>query len=341
MTDIGALLRRRASDRVSVSLPADPVLLDAGVAAELTPRRQRAGQRRVARRPRCPRVRAGGGSRRLGHGEHPRRRRRHRRRPAGGGGRRGSGRYREIDCGTDELARWQREAEHRAGMWDGMGADRYPDGDGGRRPSDLAGRGGPRSRRGRLHRGRHRRRRRRGPPPGRGRATRRGGDGHAAVRRRRRPGHRRGAGGVAVVADPGAVGLRRTRRRAGGGEGRRHRLSGQERVEARTRRRGARHGGGPRGVHPGTGRAGAGGVPAHRAVRTRARRTSTEPDRARDRGPALRREGFDRQADRRPAVAEPPHGGEPRAGDVPQASGRQPRRVGPLRDRARADKGTE
>ena len=34
-TDIGALLRRRASDRVSVSLPATPVLLDAGVAAEL------------------------------------------------------------------------------------------------------------------------------------------------------------------------------------------------------------------------------------------------------------------------------------------------------------------
>ena len=34
-TDIGALLRRRASDRVSVSLPATPVLLAAGVAAEL------------------------------------------------------------------------------------------------------------------------------------------------------------------------------------------------------------------------------------------------------------------------------------------------------------------
>ena len=34
-TDVGALLRRRASDRVSVSLPADPVLLDTGVAAEL------------------------------------------------------------------------------------------------------------------------------------------------------------------------------------------------------------------------------------------------------------------------------------------------------------------
>lgn len=32
--DIGALLRRRASDRVSVSVPADPVLLDAAVARE-------------------------------------------------------------------------------------------------------------------------------------------------------------------------------------------------------------------------------------------------------------------------------------------------------------------
>ena len=35
VTDLGALLRRRASDRVSVSLPADPVLLDANVASEL------------------------------------------------------------------------------------------------------------------------------------------------------------------------------------------------------------------------------------------------------------------------------------------------------------------
>jgi signal transduction histidine kinase len=34
-TDLGALLRRRASDRVSVSVPADPVQLDAGVADEL------------------------------------------------------------------------------------------------------------------------------------------------------------------------------------------------------------------------------------------------------------------------------------------------------------------
>jgi signal transduction histidine kinase len=35
LTDVGALLRRRASDRVSVSVPADPVLLDANVAEEL------------------------------------------------------------------------------------------------------------------------------------------------------------------------------------------------------------------------------------------------------------------------------------------------------------------
>jgi signal transduction histidine kinase len=35
LTDVGALLRRRESDRVSVSLPASPVLLDARVAIEL------------------------------------------------------------------------------------------------------------------------------------------------------------------------------------------------------------------------------------------------------------------------------------------------------------------
>jgi signal transduction histidine kinase len=35
MADVGALLRRRASDRVSVSVPADPVLLDSAVADEL------------------------------------------------------------------------------------------------------------------------------------------------------------------------------------------------------------------------------------------------------------------------------------------------------------------
>jgi signal transduction histidine kinase len=36
MTDVGALLRQRATDRVSVSVPADPVLLDAAVAEELS-----------------------------------------------------------------------------------------------------------------------------------------------------------------------------------------------------------------------------------------------------------------------------------------------------------------
>jgi signal transduction histidine kinase len=36
LTDIGALLRQRATDRVSVSVPAEPVLLDATVAEELT-----------------------------------------------------------------------------------------------------------------------------------------------------------------------------------------------------------------------------------------------------------------------------------------------------------------
>jgi signal transduction histidine kinase len=36
MTDIGVLLRQRASDRVSVSVPADPVLLEAAVAEELS-----------------------------------------------------------------------------------------------------------------------------------------------------------------------------------------------------------------------------------------------------------------------------------------------------------------
>jgi signal transduction histidine kinase len=35
LVDVGALLRQRASDRVAVSLPADPVLLDGRVATEL------------------------------------------------------------------------------------------------------------------------------------------------------------------------------------------------------------------------------------------------------------------------------------------------------------------
>ena len=35
MADVGALLRRRASDRISVSVPAEPVLLEGSVADEL------------------------------------------------------------------------------------------------------------------------------------------------------------------------------------------------------------------------------------------------------------------------------------------------------------------
>ena len=72
------------------------------------------------------------------------------------------------------------------------------------------------------------------------------------------------------------------------------------------------------------------------AQNPRTRADHAEPDRAGNRGPAPCRQGVDGQADRQPAVAEPPHGGEPCAGHVPQASGRQPRRVGPVRDRARA-----
>ena len=61
-----------------------------------------------------------------------------------------------------------------------------------------------------------------------------------------------------------------------------------------------------------------------------------EPDRAGDRDTAARREGADGEADRRPAVAEPPHRREPRPGHLPQAPGRQSGGTGPLRDRTRA-----
>ena len=77
-----------------------------------------------------------------------------------------------------------------------------------------------------------------------------------------------------------------------------------------------------------------GSTGASRRARRRARPTP-EPDRTRDRGPAPRRERVDGQADRDPAVVEPPHRREPRAGHVPQAAGRQPRRAGPLRNRTR------
>src|SRR6516225_7270839 len=49
------------------------------------------------------------------------------------------------------------------------------------------------------------------------------------------------------------------------------------------------------GVHAGSGRAGAGGVPAHRA--RPGLELGTKPDRAGDRDPSSRREGPDRQAD--------------------------------------------
>src|SRR5690349_23964412 len=55
---------------------------------------------------------------------------------------------------------------------------------------------------------------------------------------------------------------------------------------------------------------------------------------------ALRRKRAVRQANRREALVEPPHGGKPRAGDVSQASGRQPGGAGPLRHRARDRKST-
>ena len=61
-----------------------------------------------------------------------------------------------------------------------------------------------------------------------------------------------------------------------------------------------------------------------------------EPDRARDRDTAARREGTDREADRRPAVVEPPHRREPRPSHLPQAPGRKPGGTGSLRDRTRA-----
>ena len=236
LTDVGALLRRRASDRVSVSVPADPVLLDAN-------RRRRAvcggGQRARQRGRACgagrARLRAVGGSRRLGHGEHSRRRCRDPGRPAGGSRRRGQDRDCQINCGADELAGWQREAEHRAGMRDGMGTDDTPTvmvvddhpiwRDAVAR--DLADDGFNVV------------------------AT---ADGVASARRRaavvqpnvvvmdmRLPD---GDGAqataevldrFAVVEDPGALRLRRARRRAGGREGRRHRISGQECVQGRTR----------------------------------------------------------------------------------------------------------
>ena len=99
----------------------------------------------------------------------------------------------EINCGADELARWQREADHRAGMRDGMGTDDTPTvmvvddhpiwRDAVAR--DLADDG--------FRRGGHGRQCGIGPQEGRGGAAERRGDGHATARRRRRAGHGRGA----------------------------------------------------------------------------------------------------------------------------------------------------
>ena len=78
LTDVGAPLRRRASDRVWVSVPADPVLLDANARKSCQPRRQCARQRGRPCRTRRSSLRFVGGSRRFGDGEHSRRRCRHR-----------------------------------------------------------------------------------------------------------------------------------------------------------------------------------------------------------------------------------------------------------------------
>ena len=100
-------------------------------------------------------------------------------------------------------------------------------------------------------------------------------------------------------------------------------------------RRRARHRGRPGRVHAGPGGTGAGGVPTHRAGAGDGFATPSLTERETE---ILRHvaKGLDRQADRRAAVAEPPHRREPRAGHVPQAAGGQPRRVGPLRDRTRS-----
>ena len=127
MADVGALLRRRASDRVSVSVPADPVLLDAAVADELCAAATNAldnfashagpdAQAYVLLEDLGDSVTVSIRDDGVGIA----------RGQARGSGRRRPRRSRQIDCGTDELAGRQREAEHRAGMWDGMGADGTP-----------------------------------------------------------------------------------------------------------------------------------------------------------------------------------------------------------------------
>ena len=127
LSDVGALLRRRASDRVSVSVPADPVLLDANVAEELSAAAGNALDNAAAHAGPDARayvlledlgdsvtvsIRDDG----VGIPDRPTRGSRQRR-PRGDC---------QIDCGADELAGWQCEAEHRAGMRDGMGTDDTP-----------------------------------------------------------------------------------------------------------------------------------------------------------------------------------------------------------------------
>ena len=67
--DVGALLRKRASDRVSVSVPAQPCCwtrrADRAVAAAVSTRWTTSGARRAGR----PRLHPARGPRRLGHGE--------------------------------------------------------------------------------------------------------------------------------------------------------------------------------------------------------------------------------------------------------------------------------
>ena len=125
MTDVGALLRRRASDRVSVSVPADPVLLDADVADELYAAVANALDNVASHAG--PDAHAYVLLEDLGDSVTVSIR------DDGVGiadGRleeavaRGPRRCSEIDCGTDELAGRQRQAEYRPGLRDGMGADR-------------------------------------------------------------------------------------------------------------------------------------------------------------------------------------------------------------------------
>ncbi len=264
----------------------------------------------------------------------------HRGRPARGSGRRGSCRSCEIDCGTDELAGWQREAEHRAGMWDGMGADGTPTvmvvddhpiwRDAVAR--DLAEDGF---------------------------AVVATADGVASARRRAAVVHpdvvvmdmRLSDGdGAQATAEVLAVSpasrilvlsasderddvLEAVKAGATGylvKSASKHELGDAVRATAEGR---AVFTPGLAGLVLGEYRRIAQPVgPALPGL-------GAEPDRTRNRDTAPRREGLDGQADRRPAVAESPHGREPRAGDVPQASGRQPGRVGALRDRTRPGQG--